>query len=188
MAWCLQAKSQGITWANVHPDLCRHMVSLGHNELNELQYYTFKKLLPHLPRANQVSQCLTLLSFFLPESVSWAAVRLHQTQTQAWYGRTAAYTPGWTNWGGGHWAVGSHHGPSCPSWLDWARYSHVQRVKEKSLLCTLEILEVCVQQNSLKKPPHEGGLSSLHVKFFSRNINMYVTISIIPSHWHDISC
>ena len=22
-----------ITWANVDPDLCRHMVSLGHNEL-----------------------------------------------------------------------------------------------------------------------------------------------------------
>ena len=23
-----------ITWANVDPDLCRHMASLGHNELN----------------------------------------------------------------------------------------------------------------------------------------------------------
>ena len=33
MAWCRQA--QAITWANVDPDLCRHMVSLGHNELNE---------------------------------------------------------------------------------------------------------------------------------------------------------
>ena len=31
MAWCRQATS--ITWANVDPDLCRHMVSLGHNEL-----------------------------------------------------------------------------------------------------------------------------------------------------------
>ena len=24
---------QAITWANVDPDLCRHMASLGHNEL-----------------------------------------------------------------------------------------------------------------------------------------------------------
>ena len=29
MAWCLQA----ITWANIDPDLCCHMASLGHNEL-----------------------------------------------------------------------------------------------------------------------------------------------------------
>ena len=26
-------RQQAITWANVDPDLCRHMVSLGHNEL-----------------------------------------------------------------------------------------------------------------------------------------------------------
>ena len=32
MAWCHQA----ITWANVDPDLCRHMVSLSHNELTHL--------------------------------------------------------------------------------------------------------------------------------------------------------
>ena len=31
MAWCRQATT--ITWANVDPDLCHHMVSLGHNEL-----------------------------------------------------------------------------------------------------------------------------------------------------------
>ena len=31
MAWWHQAKA--ITWANVDPDLCRHMASLGHNEL-----------------------------------------------------------------------------------------------------------------------------------------------------------
>ena len=30
MAWCRQR--QAINWAN-NPDLCRHMVSLGHNEL-----------------------------------------------------------------------------------------------------------------------------------------------------------
>ena len=30
MAWCRQA---AITWANVDPDLCHHMVSQGHNEL-----------------------------------------------------------------------------------------------------------------------------------------------------------
>ena len=31
MAWCRQ--QQAITWANVDPDLCRHMASLGRNEL-----------------------------------------------------------------------------------------------------------------------------------------------------------
>ena len=32
MVWCRQA----ITWANVEPDPCRHMASLGHNELTHL--------------------------------------------------------------------------------------------------------------------------------------------------------
>ena len=31
MAWCL--RQQAIAWANVDPDLCHHMASLGHNEL-----------------------------------------------------------------------------------------------------------------------------------------------------------
>ena len=31
MVWCRQATT--ITWANVDPDICRHMASLGHNEL-----------------------------------------------------------------------------------------------------------------------------------------------------------
>ena len=31
MAWCHQVSQQAITWANVDPDLCRHMASLGHN-------------------------------------------------------------------------------------------------------------------------------------------------------------
>ena len=31
MAWCHQAMQQAITWANVDPDLCYHMASLGHN-------------------------------------------------------------------------------------------------------------------------------------------------------------
>ena len=33
MAWCRQATSQYSTWADVDPDFCRHMASLGHNEL-----------------------------------------------------------------------------------------------------------------------------------------------------------
>ena len=33
MAWCQAIRQQAITWANVYPDLCCHMVSLGHNEL-----------------------------------------------------------------------------------------------------------------------------------------------------------
>ena len=28
------ARQQAITWANVYPDLCRHMASLGHSELS----------------------------------------------------------------------------------------------------------------------------------------------------------
>ena len=31
--WLGALRQQAITWANVDPDLCRHMVSLGHNEL-----------------------------------------------------------------------------------------------------------------------------------------------------------
>ena len=30
-------KQQAISWANIDPDLCRHMVSLGHNELTHAQ-------------------------------------------------------------------------------------------------------------------------------------------------------
>ena len=45
--WCHQ--QQVITWANVGSDLCRHMLSLGHNELN-LQHdsalYSLTKLRP----------------------------------------------------------------------------------------------------------------------------------------------
>ena len=32
MAWC--PRQQAITWTNVDPDLCLHMVSLRHNELS----------------------------------------------------------------------------------------------------------------------------------------------------------
>ena len=34
MAWCV--RQQAITWANVDPDLCRHMASLGPSELNKI--------------------------------------------------------------------------------------------------------------------------------------------------------
>ena len=37
MAW-----HQAITWANVDPDLCHHMVSLGHNELNQFKTIDFQ--------------------------------------------------------------------------------------------------------------------------------------------------
>ena len=33
MAWRL--RQQAITWANVDPNLCHHMASLGNNELND---------------------------------------------------------------------------------------------------------------------------------------------------------
>ena len=33
MAWCCHSgRQQAITWANVDPDFCHHMVSLGHND------------------------------------------------------------------------------------------------------------------------------------------------------------
>ena len=33
-SWLGAVGQQAITWANVDPDICRHMVSLGHNELS----------------------------------------------------------------------------------------------------------------------------------------------------------
>ena len=36
MWWLGAVRQQAITWVNVEPDLCRHMVSLGHNELKHL--------------------------------------------------------------------------------------------------------------------------------------------------------
>ena len=39
----VQIRQQAVTWANVDLDLCRYMVSLGHNELN-----THRNLITHL--------------------------------------------------------------------------------------------------------------------------------------------
>ena len=44
--WLGAIRQQAITWTNVDTDPCRHMVSLGHNEL---------RLLPHLPGANKLT-------------------------------------------------------------------------------------------------------------------------------------
>ena len=33
--WLGAVRQQAITWANVDPNLCRHMASLGHNELTD---------------------------------------------------------------------------------------------------------------------------------------------------------
>ena len=38
--WLGAVRQQAITWANVDPDLCRHMMSLGHNELRQKQCTT----------------------------------------------------------------------------------------------------------------------------------------------------
>ena len=35
--WLSAVRQQAITWVNVDPDLCRHMVSLGHSELTTWQ-------------------------------------------------------------------------------------------------------------------------------------------------------
>ena len=37
--WLSNVRHQAITWANVDPDLCRHMASLSHNELIRNQIY-----------------------------------------------------------------------------------------------------------------------------------------------------
>ena len=41
MAWCHQATNNYLS--NVEPDLCRHMSSLGHNELNISEKLYYKK-------------------------------------------------------------------------------------------------------------------------------------------------
>ena len=33
LQWLSVVRLQAITWANANPDLCRHILSLGHNEL-----------------------------------------------------------------------------------------------------------------------------------------------------------
>ena len=37
-------RQQAITWANVDPDICRHMASLGHNELKMEKLSNFKHI------------------------------------------------------------------------------------------------------------------------------------------------
>ena len=49
--WLGAIRQQAITWANVDPDICRHMASLGHNELthcvfNSMWYMTVQSLHP----------------------------------------------------------------------------------------------------------------------------------------------
>ena len=44
--WLGAVRQQAITWTNVDPDLCRHMVSLGQNELTHCHAY--KQLWEHL--------------------------------------------------------------------------------------------------------------------------------------------
>ena len=39
-------RQQAYTWTNVDPDLCHHMVSLGHNELTVLDHWTKCRTLP----------------------------------------------------------------------------------------------------------------------------------------------
>ena len=37
--WLGVVRQQAITWANVDPELCRHMVPLGHNEIKVGRFY-----------------------------------------------------------------------------------------------------------------------------------------------------
>ena len=38
LIWMSLDRQQAITWANVDPDLCRHMASLGHNEVMKYRH------------------------------------------------------------------------------------------------------------------------------------------------------
>ena len=44
MEWLGAVRQQAITWSNVDPDLCPHMTSPGHNELNPMMAMNF---VPH---------------------------------------------------------------------------------------------------------------------------------------------
>ena len=41
--WLGAVRQQAITWANVDLDLCRHMASLGHNELITTSWIAFQE-------------------------------------------------------------------------------------------------------------------------------------------------
>ena len=50
-------RQQAITWANVHPDLCRHMVSLGQNELMVILGGDFARFLQYYPACDSMHGC-----------------------------------------------------------------------------------------------------------------------------------
>ena len=43
--WLASTKQQAITWANLDPDLCHHMVSLSRNDFKQLNMYTVNEVL-----------------------------------------------------------------------------------------------------------------------------------------------
>ena len=43
MYWLAAIRHQAITWANVDPDLCRHMASLAHNDLTLYEIISFEE-------------------------------------------------------------------------------------------------------------------------------------------------
>ena len=46
--WLGVVRQQAITWANVDPDLCHHMASLGHNELQNGHWRIHSKCVKYL--------------------------------------------------------------------------------------------------------------------------------------------
>ena len=53
---------QVITWANVDPDLCRHMASLGHNELTDMT--PMSSVIRPLPNPEIKALSLTKIDIF----------------------------------------------------------------------------------------------------------------------------
>ena len=53
--WLTAIRQQAITWANVDPELCHHMVLLGHNELN-IQFIQLSNSYTTLVRKKQINK------------------------------------------------------------------------------------------------------------------------------------
>ena len=68
LAWCNQATSH--TWANVHPDLCHQMASLGLNELKKKRWYDLNKIKEpaHMVKNNS-RRDLPISSYYKPSQI-----------------------------------------------------------------------------------------------------------------------
>ena len=69
----VKALHQAITWANVDPDICHHMTSLGHNGvIQDISYVVFR-ILPQLAKENftQDSNRITKFKIIYNQAIMW---------------------------------------------------------------------------------------------------------------------